>query len=161
MPLTQFINKEHQQQISLIKAIALAVYGTSEDAAFMEDFVPPGARVPGNKVINFATFIARTPTCLWALFEDETQQNVVGFVLIANVPHANSIGFGIKKAHARKGLMTKAWEEIKKHPCITYPLHGATSKRNRAAIAFMEVCGFKKNGEINFMGEDSWRFVII
>ncbi len=161
MPLTQFIpREERQQQSALIHAMAQAVYGTAEDAAFTEEFVPPGGRVPENKVTNFARFMSSAPTCLWALFEDDTQQNVVGFVLIANVPHNNSIGFGIKKAYARQGLMKKAWEEIKNHPCINYPLNGFTSKRNNGAIAFMEACGFEKNGETNFSGEDSWWFVM-
>lgn len=159
MAITQFIPKEErQQQSALIHAMAQAVYGTAEDAAFTEEFVPVGAQPKNNKALAFGNFITNMPTCLWALFDDDTQQNVVGFILIADKPHTNSIGFGIKKAYARQGLMKKAWEEIKNHPCINYPLHGFTSKRNNGAIAFMERCGFKMNGETNFMGEDSWGF---
>ena len=158
--MTQFIPLEdRQQQRALINAIAEAVYGTAEDAAFSEEFVPPGGRVPSNKVTNFAIFLARTPTCLWALFEDDTQQKVIGFILIANVPHSNSIGFGLNKSYARNGLMKKAWEEIKNDQCITLPLNGYTSIRNTSAIAFLEACGFVKNGITNFMGEDSYWFV--
>lgn len=160
MPTTQLIPLENRlQQRALINAIAQAVYGTAEDASFLEEFVPLGGRVPSNKVTNFANFLSRTPTCLWALFEDDTQQKVIGFILIANVPHTNSIGFGLNKSYARNGLMKKAWEEIKNDQCITLPLNGYTSIRNTSAIAFLEACGFVKNGTTNFIGEDSYWFV--
>lgn len=159
MAITKFINlNERQQESLLINQIATAVYGTPEDTAFMEEFIPPRGRVPELKIPNFSGFLTSYPTCLWAVFSDDLQKEVVGFILIANKPHPNAIGFGIKKAFSRKGIMHKAWEEIKTQPCINYPLYGYTSKRNTAAIDFMESCGFDKNGVINFMGEDSLGF---
>ena len=119
MALTQFIPKEERQhQGTLINAMAQAVYGTAEDAAFTEEFVPPAGRVPAPKVASFAGFMQRAPQCLWAVYSDDSQSEVVGFILIGNQPHPNAIGFGIKKSFAGKGIMRKAWEEIKTHPCI-------------------------------------------
>jgi len=155
MALTKFIPKEERQhQSTLINAMAQAVYGTVEDTAFTEEFVPPAGRVPAPKVPNFAGFLQRVPQCLWAVYSDDTQSEVVGFISI----YQNEIGFGLNRKHARKRLMYKSWNEIKLDPCLysSFPLSARTSKRNAAAIALLKKLGFEVKGETIFKGEDSW-----
>ena len=54
--------------------------------------------------------------------------------------------------------MKRAWNEIKTHPSIKFPLYAHTSKRNIAAISFLKSCGFIFIRDNNFLGEDSSEF---
>lgn len=157
MSKTKFISREdRQRQKSLLIEISQAVFGSIEDAEFLEEFVPSSGRVPEPKVQNYSLFLSSSPTYLWAIYADDNQFEIAGFILI--MPD-NEIGFGLKKSFSNRNIMSKAWEEIIKHPSLTFPIKARTSKRNLKAIGFLEKCGFKKIGETNFMGEDSWRLV--
>jgi hypothetical protein len=156
MTLTQFIpREERQQQSALIHAMAQAVYGTAEDAAFTEEFVPPGGRVGEPKIQNFANFLITQPERLWAIYSDESHSTIAGFFLIMK---GNEIGFGLNSSFSGKKIMTKAWKDICIHPAISYPLKARTSKRNLSSIGFLEKVGFVNKGETIFLGEDSWLF---
>jgi RimJ/RimL family protein N-acetyltransferase len=155
MAKTQLIPREdRQQQNALIIEISQAVFGSTEDAEFIEEFVPFSGRVPEPKAQNYSRFLSSSPTYLWAIYSDDIQEEIAGFILI--MPD-NEIGFGLKKSLSNQGVMSKAWEEIIKHPFLTLPIKARTSKRNHKAIGFLEKCGFKIIGETNFMGEDSWK----
>jgi RimJ/RimL family protein N-acetyltransferase len=158
MPITQFIPKEERQhQSALIHAMAQAVYGTAEDAAFTEEFVPERGKVGEPKVQIFTNFLINNTDRLWAIFSDANKTDIAGFFLI--MP-SDEIGFGLKSTFSGQNIMTKAWKEIAVHPAINYPLNARTSKRNLGAIRFLEKVGFVNKGETNFMGEDSWMFQI-
>lgn len=158
--ITKFISKEERtQNLVLINEIANAVYNIPEDIQFVEEYIPDGNKVPGNdKVSKFSNFLIHLPNNLWAVYENDSQQNVVGFILISNKPHKNSTGFGIKKYFSQNGIMKRAWNEIKTHASIKFPLYAHTSKRNNAAISFLKSCGFIFIRDNNFLGEDSSEF---
>lgn len=142
----------------LIKQIAHAVFGSDEDIRFTEEFVPKAGRIPAPKRDNFSQFLTYGPKYLWAVFPDDSTIKPVGFILIADRPHFNSIGFGINKRFSKQGLMSKAWLEIKNSPewnQVTFPLFGNTSQRNIAANKFLQKIGFKFLNGFEFMGEPS------
>ena len=89
------------------------------------------------------------------------KETVVGFVLISDLPHRNSIGFSINSKFARKGIMSSAWKLIKHSPCINYPFYASTSQRNFAALRLLEKLGFQNTNEnFRFGDEQSFKFVI-
>lgn len=153
---------ERVQNRELLNKIAEAIFGAPEDVLFAEEFVPPAGKIPSPKVANFAGFLFNSPKHLWAIFSDDNPKIPVGFILIADMPDTNSIGFCIKRNFARKGLMRQAWEEIKNsHEWgnITFPLYGSTSQRNAAANQFLTNIGFKFIEETNFAGEPSNKYL--
>jgi len=103
---------ERVQNRELLNQISTAIFGAPEDINFAEEFVPHAGKIPSPKVANFAGFLVNGPKHLWAIFSDDNPKIPVGFILIADSPHRNSIGFCIKRNFARKGLMRQAWEEI-------------------------------------------------
>ena len=91
---------QHRQ---LIQEIARAIYGTPEEVAFAETYIPLGGRVPGRnpaeKQNNFARYLLDGPRLLWAIKENG---QTVGFVMIG-MPHPqslNTIGFSINSHYA-------------------------------------------------------------
>jgi len=155
MHLTKYLNPgiRHAE----IRGIATSCFGNDEQVQFIEEYIPARGRVPEPKVANFEGFLLRATKHLWAIYENDAQNSVVGFVLIADIPHQNSIGFGIEVNYARQGIMRKAWEEIEPQLVeigVPFPLNGYTSARNEAANAFMTAIGFiLQEGEIDFEGE--------
>jgi len=159
MPTTvEFIPRQNRQhQHALLLEIANAVFGDAQKIGFMEEFVPPGGRAPSPKVQNFADFLINYPKCLWAV---RFNNIVVGFILIADMPHRNSIGFGIDFNYKEKVIMKAAWALISLDKCIQYPLYGSTSTRNIGAQKFLTSIGFKNTHEdFDFMGEPSYKYV--
>lgn len=155
---------ERIQNRELLNQISTAIFGTPEDINFAEEFVPPAGKIPNPKVANFAGFLVNGPKHLWAVFSDDNPKIPVGFILIADMPHTNSIGFCIKRNFAIKGLMRQAWEEIKNSSewgNITFPLYGSTSQRNAAANQFLTNIGLKFIEETNFAGEPSNKYQYI
>jgi ribosomal protein S18 acetylase RimI-like enzyme len=163
MSIVKFIPKSvRNQNIELVQKIADAIFGTPESAEFAERFVPAGGKVPYPKERYFSDFLLNYPKCLWAVFDSEKQENVVGFILISDRPHDNSMGVGINPAYNRRGLMTKACNEIisGNNQCIIFPLNAYTSENNKAAIGLLEKTGFTLAGKISFAGEPSLRYTI-
>jgi RimJ/RimL family protein N-acetyltransferase len=141
---------------NLINEIADSVFGSSEQAAFSEEFVPEGCRVPNPKSQNFARFLLNVPKLLWAIrYENRT----VGFILIQDMPHRNAMGIIINSVYSKKGIALEAFNQIKSHPEIIYPIFGYTSIRNINAQRFMERLGFEREPEnIDFCGENSFKY---
>jgi hypothetical protein len=153
----EFIPKnERRYQIDTLSQISNAIFGNDTETAFSEYYIPNAGRLPKPKPQNFTQFLVNGPNYLWAIKVDNT---AVGFVLIADMPHANSIGFSINSKYANKGIMTRAWAEISTHPDIIYPLYANTSQRNVAANQLLERCGFGIEGEFEFDGEPSFKYV--
>ena len=153
---------ERVQNRELLNQISTAIFGTPEDVLFAEEFVPPDGKIPNPKVATFVNFLTNYTNHLWGIFADDNLKIPVGFILIADNPHPNSIGFCIKRKFARKGLMRQAWEEIRKSPqwqSIDFPLFGQTSQRNTAANQFLTNIGFKFIEETNFAGEPSNKYL--
>ena len=145
---------ERKEKADLVKEIAIACYGTEERINFSEQFSPH--KVPGDKVENFRKFLMRVPKFLWAVkYGDE----VVGFYLISDNLHPNSIGFGINVEYAGKGIMTNAFELIKNNSNIEYPLYGYTFKSNEASKNLMIKLGFVEKRELEYEGYLSVEFV--
>lgn len=159
MTEAEFIPRQNRlNEVALIGQISNAVFGDNLKAEFTERYVPDRGKVPGSKVQNFSSFLQRMPTCLWAL---RYQGTVVGFILIGDIPHANSIGFGIDVNYANMGILSEALVQIRKSDCIIYPLYAYTSARNKAAECLLKKSGFIITGEqIFFMGEESSKYVI-
>jgi RimJ/RimL family protein N-acetyltransferase len=155
---------ERRNRIALLREVAHAVFGTPEKSAFMEQFVPRFGQVPEPKVDNFTNFLVHGPNCLWVVYysNEQKEKQVVGFILIADMPFRNSIGFGIDLDFANMGIMTRAWHIIEKgnNPCIVYPLYGYTSTRNESAIALLTKLGFENTNEnVMFGDEPSYKFI--
>ena len=158
--ITHFIPlNERNEQKALINQIGNVVFGTIESAKFAEEFIPEGGRLPSPKSQNFSKFLINYPTCLWAVYTDMTKSALAGFILISNLPHDNAIGFGLNPEFKGKGLMSRAWEEIKTNECVKFPLNAYTSVRNKGAISFLEKNGFNFKENINFIGEDSVHYL--
>jgi RimJ/RimL family protein N-acetyltransferase len=149
---------ERNSHRNTLNEIALAIYGTPEKIIFSEEFIPPGGRVPGDKVRNFSNYLVTGPNLLWAVkFHDK----VVGFILIGDKPYHNAIGFSIDKNYAYQGIASAAFNLIRNNPYIQLPLNGYTSTRNISAKRFLEKNDFKLiASNINFKGEmsDHYRF---
>ena len=155
---------ERVQNRELLNKIAEAIFGTPEDINFAEEFVPPDGKTQNPKVATFVEFLTNYTNHLWGIFSDDNPKIPLGFILIADMPHTNSIGFCIKRNFARKGLMRQAWEEIKNSSewgNITFPLYGSTSQRNAASNQFLTNIGFKFIEETNFAGEPSNKYQYI
>jgi RimJ/RimL family protein N-acetyltransferase len=141
---------------ALINEISEAVFGTDEQSYFSEEFVPVRCRVPEPKVQVFSNFLINQAKLLWAVqFDGKT----VGFILISDLPHSNSVGFSIHSDYARKGICSTAFDLIRNAPEILFPLYGATSTRNVNAQLFMEKQGFEREANtFDFCGEESFKY---
>jgi RimJ/RimL family protein N-acetyltransferase len=134
------------------------VFENIEQTEFMEEFVPVGARVPAPKITNFSLFLRNTPRLLWAIQENNI---TVGFIFVLNNANRDTIGIGINKQYANNGVATRAFNLIRNHQELNYPLTGATSERNVAAQKLMERLGFEKEPTtFNFYGETSYRYTL-
>ena len=156
MSITKFIPYgERQLNRELIVSIASAVFGTTDDADFLENFIPFAGRVPEPKVNAFTRYLIGGPRCLWAVYHGE---QVVGFITISDQPHTNAIGFGIKSSFSARGIMAQAWAEIKNHPCIQYPLYAYTTENNLPSRRFLERLGFEFIERMFYLGEPSLKY---
>ncbi|GAA4074104.1 hypothetical protein GCM10022389_19560 [Flavobacterium cheonanense] len=141
---------------ALINEIAEAVFGTAEQSAFSEEFVPVGGRVPAPKKENFANFLINVPELLWAV---QYNEKTIGFILIFNIPDPSSIGFSINSNFANKGIATDAFTLVRHSTLIKYPIFGSTSTRNTIAQHFMLKQGFVQLPQsFNFCGEESFKY---
>jgi RimJ/RimL family protein N-acetyltransferase len=155
----ELINRENRiEKRETLELVSNAIFGSQSESEFSEKFVPNTGRVPNPKVSNFTTFLIKFPKCLWVVYFDEI---VVGFILISDLPHPNSIGFSINSKFSRMGIISSAWELIKSSPCIQYPLYACTSQRNIAALKLLVKLGFRNTNE-NFMfgDESSYKFIL-
>lgn len=154
---TKFIPRnERLENYQLIREISEAIFGSDDDTNFAEFFVPLGGRVPKPQSENFEKFLINAPTCLWAIYSGDC---VVGFILIGDIPHPNSIGFSINSKYSNQGIMKKAWKQICDNPNITYPLNAYTSKRNELAKKLLGSLEFNQmKNEIDFCGESSFHY---
>ena len=152
-----FIPKnERRNKIDILQQISNAVFGDKQEIEFSEMYIPDGGRVPNPKSENFTNFLIHGPKLLWAVKEGDI---VIGFVLIADLPHVNSIGFSINSNYANKGIMRKAWKEICSSPDVRYPLYGSTSQNNVSANKLLLSCGFELDNEFSYAGEPSFRYI--
>ncbi|GMU87260.1 MAG: hypothetical protein AMXMBFR48_25010 [Ignavibacteriales bacterium] len=150
--------EERLAQKDLIRRIAEAVYDSEEKISFMEEFVPPGGRVPHPQAELFAQYLSMDPRQLWAV---SYKKQVVGFILIADIPHRNAVGFGIDCRYANCGIMSHAFTLIKSSPEIRFPLYGYTSQRNIAVHRLLKKLGFLLTDEsVLFLGEPAFGFVL-
>jgi hypothetical protein len=158
MTTIEFIPKEKRRlQSELVLQISNAVFGDIDKISFSERFVPLMARVPEPKVQNFSNFLINFPKHLWAIRYNNI---VVGFILISDNPHNNSIGFGIDIHYTRLNISYNAWQLIKSDILIKYPLNAYTSQKNVCANNFLTKIGFLKTDDtINFMGEPSFKYI--
>ena len=159
MVTVELINQEKRtEKRNILELVSVAIFGSQKESEFSEQFVPSIGRVPNPKVSNFTNFLINVPKCFWVIYYEGT---VVGFVLISDLPHRNSIGFSINSKFVRMGIISSAWELIKSSPCIKYPLYASTSHRNLAALGLLEKLGFRNTNE-NFMfgDESSFKFII-
>jgi RimJ/RimL family protein N-acetyltransferase len=154
-----FIPQNHRvQHNAVISEIANTVFENTQQTEFMEEFVPVGGRVPAPKITNFINFISRVPTLLWAIQEDFV---TVGFIFVINNPGNNLMGIGINRQYANSGVGTRAFNLIRDHQELIYPLTGETSVRNVAGQKLMETLGFQKElTTFNFHGETSYRYTL-
>jgi RimJ/RimL family protein N-acetyltransferase len=160
MPVDVIFIPRHERNMhrNTLHEIAVAIYGTPEKTLFAEEFIPPGGRVPHEKVTSFTNYLEYGPNLLWAVRHDE---QVVGFILIGDRPNHNSIGFSIDKAYAYQGVATAAFQLISNNPAIRYPLNAFTSCRNTASRRFLEKNNFYLvSDDIDFLGEGSCHYRI-
>ena len=144
--------------IEVCNQIAAAVYGSAELTEFTEKHVPQLGRVPEPKVQNFARFLNNGVKELWGIIDSENLDPVsyIGFIVLADNPHKNSIGFGINKHFSRKNMAQYAlscaiFEMQSKYKGQTIYAH--TSKDNLPAQALLASVEFKYAGEeTDFMG---------
>lgn len=157
MTTTIFIPlNERREHFPLLTEIAEACFGDNDKVNFSEEFVPPRGKVPAPKADNFVRFLVSDPKLLWAI---QYNGKTVGFILISDIPHNNSIGFGIDVNYAGKGIVPEAFNQIKCNEKIQYPLEGYTSQENTRANKLMIKLGFKLLGQVNFMGEKSNHYI--
>lgn len=158
MVKVELINQENRtEKKNILESVSKAIFGSQIESEFSEQFVPSRFRVPNPKVSNFTSFLMNGPKCFWVIYHEET---IVGFILISDRPHKNSIGFSINSEFAQKGIISSAWELIKSSPCINYPLYAKTSKRNIPSLRLLEKLGFRNiNEDFLFGDEPSFTFV--
>jgi RimJ/RimL family protein N-acetyltransferase len=147
---------EPGNQRDLAARIAEAVFGTQEDRDFLNHYVPHGARVPSTDA--FAQFAATGVKCLAGVKSDD---QMVGFILVADVPQHHSIGFGIKRDFAGQGIMSEGlrlfFEENQE---IAFPLNAYTSCRNEPSFRLLENSRFERQERgITFAGEDAFHYI--
>ena len=157
MTTTIFIPiNERNAKRNLIEEISEVVFGNEEQANFAEEFVPVRCRVPNPKTTFFTNFLIKGPRLLWAI---QYNGKTVGFILIGDSPHNNAIGFSINSEYSNKKITSDAFEMIRHHGEIAYPLYGYTSTRNVSAQRFMEKVGFlRQPNTVDFCGEDSFQY---
>ena len=155
--IIQFIPlSERNNQKELINEIGNTIFGTDESTKFAEEFIPPRGRVPSPKNIKFANFLAKQTRCLWVVYTDEHKEQIAGFILVADLPHPNAIGFGLNPTYKRKGLMSRAWKEIMlSGECIRFPINAYTSEKNTGAINFLQKNKFQFIENLDFVEEPS------
>ena len=154
MVSTVYIERSERQNNShLIQEIVEATYGNNQKIDFIEEFVPQERRVPEPKVSEFKSFLMTGAKLLWAVKYNE---KTVGFILVVDMLHNNSIGFGINVEYSNKGICSQAFDQVINSPSINFPLYGVTSKRNSGAKRLMRKVGFLETGErLFFFGEES------
>jgi RimJ/RimL family protein N-acetyltransferase len=144
--------------------ISQAVYGNDELTNFTEEFIPLVGQVPAPKAPNFAHFLNFGAKEVWSVIEAENnaKEVCVGFVLMADMPHSNSIGFGINKHFARRGIMKPALEEVLNAIETTgrnQPIFAHTSIDNLPAQRLLEGTGFQFQREVIDMMGRHFRYV--
>ena len=153
-----YIKKVHKSNLDDCIKIAEAVFGTSELAAFTEEFVPLRGRVPSPKVGNFASYLNRAVKDLFAILNPHNGNNeeIIGFILLSDTPHKHALGIGINKKFVGKGIaktaLMFALEDIK-NSGIELPIYAHTSKENIAALGLLASVDFRYVSEItDFLG---------
>jgi predicted acetyltransferase len=159
MVKVEFISIENRiKKRKVIETVSNAIFGSTIEIEFSEQFIPSRGKVPIPKVSNFTTYLINVPKYFWVVYYEEI---IVGFVLISDFPHQNSIGFGINYKFAQMGIISSAWELIKFNQCIEYPLYAITSKRNTAALNLLKKLGFQyTNKNILFGNELSLKYIL-
>ena len=159
MVRVELINRENRsEKRNILESVSNAIFGSQTESEFSEQFVPSTYKVPNPKGSNFTTYLINVPKCFWVVYYEDT---IVGFVLISDLPHKNSIGFSINSKFAQKGIISSAWELIKSSPCINYPLYARTSQRNFASLKLLEKLGFRNTNEDFLFGDvPSFTFIL-
>lgn len=153
-----YIKKVDKSNLGDCTKIAEAVFGRTELAAFTEEFVPLRGRVPSPKVENFANYLNRVVKDLFAILNPNSGNNdeIIGFILLSDTPHKHSLGIGINKNFAGKGIgktaLIFALENLK-NSGIELPIYAHASKENTATIELLTSVDFRFVSEISdFIG---------
>lgn len=146
------------QNREIVGEIAAAIHASDAQSEYTELHMPDFVRKMGSnfedKRRGFFGMLMDQPRDLWAV---KFEGKVVGFILIINPDGRDRIGFGINSKFAGKGILLKAFNQIKDD--LRYPLYGETSVDNIASQKLMIKMGFEKEREIMFAGLPSYRFV--
>jgi ribosomal protein S18 acetylase RimI-like enzyme len=153
-----YIKKVDKSNLGDCLKIAEAVFGTTELAAFTEEFVPLRGRVPSPKVENFGNYLNRVVKDLFAILNPNSGNNdeIIGFILLSDTPHNHSLGIGINKNFVGKGIAKTALIfalENLKNSGIELPIYAHESKENTATIELLTSVDFRFVSEISdFIG---------
>jgi ribosomal protein S18 acetylase RimI-like enzyme len=138
--------------------IAEAVFGSAELAEFTEKFVPANGRVPIPKTGNFTNYLQGAVKHLFAILNPNGGNNeeYIGFILLSDIPHKHSIGIGLGKNYAQRGIAKTALAfalESLINLGVEMPIFAHTSNDNKAANELLKSVDFQFVSEItDFMG---------
>lgn len=146
----KYIDKSNRIECAKISE---AVFGSTELAEFTEKFVPDRGKVPTPKAGNFTNYLQSAVNHLFAILNPNGDNNeeYIGFILLSDMPHKHSLGIGLNKNFAGRGIaktsLAFALESLMKLGVNT-PLFAHTSKENKAANELLKSVGFRFVSEI-------------
>lgn len=147
------------QNREIVKEIAEAIHASDAQSEYTELHMPDFVRKMGSnfedKRRGFYGMLMDQPRDLWAV---KFEGKIVGFIVTHNPGDGKDrIGFGINSKFSGKGILLKAFNQIKND--LRYPLYGETSIKNKASQQLMRKMGFQIESDIMFAELPSYRFV--
>lgn len=144
--ITYISDKDITTKNKFVNSISNAIYETTEDAEFNDAFVPVQARPPQNQTTNFSRFLLNGTKALWSIHtsSEKNEDDIIGFILIADLPHKNAIGFGLKKEFSNRGIMKKACKEVLASENVIFPINAYTAAINESSIKLLSHLDFEE-----------------
>jgi RimJ/RimL family protein N-acetyltransferase len=132
--------------------IAQSLYGDKSRIEFTERYVPEIERFEEPKIEVVTNYLNKDASIkhLWAI-QDDTSSNEIGYILIADLPHENSIGYSIDVNYSNHGIMSKSLKQVLdsiSNSDFVRPIHVHTLIENEPSNRLLRSLGFRFNGII-------------
>jgi RimJ/RimL family protein N-acetyltransferase len=146
------INYINRPNLDSCKRIAQSLYGSIQKIEFTEKYVPEIERFEEPKVEVVSNYLNQDPSIkhLWAILDDNSKLEI-GYILIADLPHENSIGYSIDVNYSNKGIMAKSLKLVLQEINLLnlpHPINVHTLIENEPSNRLLIRLGFTFHGKI-------------
>lgn len=157
--VTHLTRRDRQNNPDVVRQLANIIHENEAQSEYTELHMPKFVKDMGSNLKDkrhgFFSMLMTQPNDLYVV---KFAGKIVGFILFIEPGDGkNRIGFGINSKYAGKGILLKAFNQIKDE--LEYPIYGETSQDNIGSQRLMTKMGFEKIDNFNFAGLPSFRYV--